>query len=105
MTTYIGTSSTMPNVIENQFESQLKALISRSRNLDLDSLRIGNTNLELPLDEIVSQYSEGLRRISNTAEADALDDAHEKIIDSKNFGGLDLRGVKNPSQEQQREAL
>lgn len=105
MATHTETQPAALTVVEHQFESQLRAVISRARKLDLNSLQIKSADSELSVDETVSQYSEALRRISKTAEADALDDAREKIVDSKNFGGLDLRGVRNPSPEQQSEAL
>lgn len=105
MATRTKTQPTGLTVVGNQFEIQLRALISRLKQVDLDSLQIENGDSELSIDQTVSRYSDALRRISKTSEAEALDDAREKIIDSKNFGGLGLQGVTCPSQEQQNEAL
>lgn len=105
MATHTETQPPVLTVVEHPFESQLKDLLSRSRKLDIASLHIENADAEPSIDGIVARYAEGLRKISKTAEANALDDAREKIIDSKNFGGLDLRGVRSPSKEQQSEAL
>ncbi|KAK5046836.1 hypothetical protein LTR84_007190 [Exophiala bonariae] len=92
-------------VVDHTFGTQLRSLISRARKLDLDALKIESAQSESSIDVVVLRYSEALRKISKTTEADALDDARGKIIDSKNFGGLDLRGVTKPSAEQQSEAL
>lgn len=105
MTTRTEIQSDEPSVVEDQFETLLRALLSRIRKVDIDSLPIENANVCLSIDQIVSQYSDKLRAISKISEASALDDAREKIIDSKNFGGLGLQGVSYPSKEQQNEAL
>lgn len=105
MATHTETQPPVLTGVEHPFESQLKDLLSRSRKLDIAALHVGNVNAELSIDEIVARYAERLRSISKIAEADALDDVREKIIDSKNFGGLDLQGVSSPSKAQQSEAL
>jgi hypothetical protein len=105
MATHTETQLAALTVVDHTFDTQVRNLISRARKLDLDALKIESAQSELSIDEVVLRYSEALRKISKTAEADALDDAREKIIDSKNFGGLELRGVTKLSAEQQSEAL
>jgi hypothetical protein len=105
MATHTETRPTELTVVENQFEIQLRGLLSHLKQVDIDSLQIEKADSDLSIDQIVLRYSDALRSISKTSEAEALDDAREKIIDSKNFGGLGLRGVTSPSQEQRDEAL
>jgi len=105
MTTSTKTQPAELAVSENQFEAQLRALLFRVRKVEVESLQLENTCTPRSIDQIVSQYADTLRAASKTPEAGALDDAREKIIDSKNFGGLGLQGVLSPSLEQQNEAL
>jgi hypothetical protein len=82
----------------HQLESKLRDLLSRIRNVDLDALSldaVGSTGTvaaaaAATIPGLLARYADALRRGHRPAEADALDQVREKVVDKKAFGGLGL---------------
>ena len=74
----------------DNFESQLQGLLSRCRNIDYKALTLGSSDSIASVPDVLSLYIEALRQTGKVAEAEALTQVREKVIDSPNFGGLGL---------------
>ncbi|KIW73234.1 hypothetical protein PV04_01368 [Phialophora macrospora] len=91
---YSSSSSPSPSSAGDNLESKLRELLSRVRHVDLDLLGIDAVDLTsttLTIPALLARYADALRRANRPAEADALDQVREKVVDKKAFGGLGLR--------------
>src|ERR1700709_1205862 len=101
MATTTETLQDGPQYQDNVFESGLQKALSHIRNIDLNALDLGATASTSGIPALLSRYCDALKDVDKAAEAEALDQAREKAIDKKAFGGLGLgdNAVATPSQQ------
>ena len=95
-------TSSNPHV---SFGSQLRQALARIRHVDLNTLSHDQAEEGSGIPGLLSQFASSLRDGDKTAEAEALDRVHEKVIDKKAFGGLGLSESAIASPLQQAETL
>jgi homoaconitase/3-isopropylmalate dehydratase large subunit/3-isopropylmalate dehydratase small subunit len=82
------------------FQTYVTNLLSKSRNIERGTISIDKTN---SISAVLSEASKQLRQISRPAEAEALDQVHEKVNESPSFGGLGLSENDTPTTDQYNE--
>ena len=93
-------SCSTPAEAAASFRTYLTNLLSKSQNIEPGSTPINKTN---SISAVLSDASKQLRQISRPAEAEALDQVREKVIDSPSFGGLGLSDDDTPTTKQYNE--
>ena len=84
------------------FDSQIRDVLSRIRNIDLAAL---SSEASRTIPATLSLYSDSLKNVQKSAEAEALNQVREKALDRKAFGGLGLDKTTVATPTQQAEIL
>ena len=87
------------------FERALQQALSRIRNINLTALDIEATRSANSAAGLLSRYSSTLKDAHKPAEAEALEQVREKVVDRKEFGGLGLDDSDAATPAQQAEIL
>lgn len=82
--------STSTQTQDATFESQLRDLLSRVRNVDSQSLDLASAKSLDSIPNILSGYSIALKDAQKVVESEALVQVCEKVVDRIAFGGLGL---------------
>ena len=93
--------STAADAAQN-FQSFLVKLLSNKRGVDPSTFQKERVE---SIPTVLTSLVERLRDASKTAEADALDQAHDKVTRSPSFGGLGLSSDDVPTRAQYDEAI
>ncbi|KIW15364.1 hypothetical protein PV08_05410 [Exophiala spinifera] len=72
------------------FDRRLQELLSQCRNIDARALTLESAAASASIPDVLSRYIEALEKGGKAAEAEALEQVREKVVDSTNFGGLGL---------------
>lgn len=82
-----------PSVVE--FETRLQSLLSQTRNVQPGDLILDPAKSADSIPASLTRYISALTQSGKPAEAEALQQVYDKVVDSPNFGGLGLiEGVK-----------
>ncbi|KIW49930.1 hypothetical protein, variant 1 [Exophiala xenobiotica] len=82
-----------PGVIE--FETRLQNLLSQTRKVQLGDLILDPAKSADSIPTTLTRYISALIQADRPAEAETLQQVHDKVVDNPNFGGLGLvEGVK-----------
>ncbi|EXJ83387.1 hypothetical protein A1O1_07009 [Capronia coronata CBS 617.96] len=84
-------SQTLNSAIpDGQFQLKLLGLLSRVRGIALDRVSVSGAKSSSYIPDILLSYAGALQNAQRPAEAEALEQARQKCVDEKVFGGLGL---------------
>ncbi|KIV79205.1 hypothetical protein PV11_06776 [Exophiala sideris] len=89
----------------DDFETQLQSLLFQTRKVPPCDLTLEPSKPADSIPGTLTRYLSALTRADKVAEAEALQQVYDKVVDSPNFGGLGLSEVAKATAHQYAEAL
>ena len=87
------------------FEVDLRDALARIRGIDLSTFDLGGAKPTTSIPALLSRYTTVLKDAHKQEEGEALDQAREKTVDRKAFGGLGLNDNAVATSSEQAETL